>query len=207
MASFVIVVLFLTIYGIFRSSLSQQTMPTGMQTQCMLYPDMLTTLMTMVNQNKQKLAELEGEIEACKNKAKICYGEQLISGSQYRIPDSSLRVSSIWDNNHGPHRARLGTPRSGASRGAWSARSNNHDQWIQADLGEVMIVNGVITQGRNDVAQWVSSYKLFYSRNGLNMTEHYLLLTGNTDNRGTLISQCALMSSGVRHSLRTFHWS
>ncbi|CAH1802614.1 unnamed protein product [Owenia fusiformis] len=50
--------------------------------------------------------------------------------------------------------------------GAWVPLTVNGNQWIQADLGSLMQVNGVVTQGRADYNQWVTSYKVYYSTDG-----------------------------------------
>ena len=44
-----------------------------------------------------------------------------------------------------------------------------------------MCVNGVVTQGRNEYAQWVTSYKLSYSTDGTSFTELSQVFTGNDD--------------------------
>ncbi|XP_031562905.1 uncharacterized protein LOC116298543 [Actinia tenebrosa] len=102
-------------------------------------------------------------------------------GMQSRaIPDSRITVSSKWDSNHGPDRARLGATRSGRKIGAWSAKSNDAGQWIQVDLGKVTKVTRIATQGRSDYSQWVKTYLLQYSTNGVQFS-NYGLLTGNKD--------------------------
>ncbi|CAH1791242.1 unnamed protein product [Owenia fusiformis] len=98
-----------------------------------------------------------------------CMGMLLVNGLRHRVPDSELTASSMIDNGHGPHRARLGTQMEGANmRGGWSAKIKDQNQWIQADLGKIMQVFGVITQGRISTVhyQWVTSYKVSYSTNG-----------------------------------------
>lgn len=47
------------------------------------------------------------------------------------IPDNAITVTSQWDGNHGPDRARLNTVKSGVKRGAWSTRYNDVGQFIQ----------------------------------------------------------------------------
>ena len=47
------------------------------------------------------------------------------------IPDSSLSASSEYDSNHGARRGRLNVVSVGALKGAWSARTNDANQWIQ----------------------------------------------------------------------------
>ncbi|CAH1794009.1 unnamed protein product, partial [Owenia fusiformis] len=87
--------------------------------------------------------------------AKVHCTEQLISGNIYHVDDARLSASSTWDERHGVQRSRLNTPGNSTLVGAWSARINDLNQWIQVDLGEVMLVSGVITQGRPDYIQWV----------------------------------------------------
>lgn len=49
----------------------------------------------------------------------------------------------------------------------WSPRTNNNQQYIQVDLRAVTKVTGVATQGRGNADQWVTSYKLRCSQNGV----------------------------------------
>ena len=73
--------------------------------------------------------------------------------------------------HHGPKRGRLHIKRTGSDRGSWSASQNNANQWIQVDLiGQLTRVTGIATQGRysqNDIYQWVTSYNLQYSNDGV----------------------------------------
>ncbi|XP_033111516.1 lactadherin-like [Anneissia japonica] len=82
------------------------------------------------------------------------------------IPADQLTASSEWDPSHGSQRARLNTILNSEGIGAWSAKFNDLDQWIQVDLGTLKNVQGVITQGRNRYNQWVTSYEVRYSVNG-----------------------------------------
>ena len=36
-------------------------------------------------------------------------------------------------------------------------------QWLQMDLGPATLVNGIVTRGRGDKKNWVTSYSLSYS--------------------------------------------
>jgi hypothetical protein len=57
---------------------------------------------------------------------------------------------------------------------AWWAISNDLNQWIQMDAGQVKVINGVVTQGRPDYVwggrhpgwQWVTSYFIETSSDG-----------------------------------------
>ena len=83
------------------------------------------------------------------------------------IQDSQITASSFNDDghDHGPHRARLDLQREGNKRGAWSAGSNDVNQWIQVDLRAITSVSGIVTQGRSDSNQRVTAYKVQYGNN------------------------------------------
>jgi ABC-type sugar transport system ATPase subunit len=49
---------------------------------------------------------------------------------------------------------------------AWSVRTCNVNQWMQIDTGEVQSISGVVTQGRRDAAQWVTSVRVQVDRCG-----------------------------------------
>ena len=72
-----------------------------------------------------------------------------------------------WDSNHGRTNARLDKPAGGGKTGAWSAKSNNVNQWIQVTfLGDTR-VTALGIQGRSDLDQWVTSYRVSYSHDGI----------------------------------------
>ena len=83
------------------------------------------------------------------------------------ILDGQISASSQWDCNHSAIQGRLFFQATGAKQGGWSAGRNNPDEWLQVDLGSQWTkVTGIATQGRNGYDQWVTSYKLQYSKNG-----------------------------------------
>lgn len=47
--------------------------------------------------------------------------------------------------------------------GAWSTLNLLQGQWIQVDLDDITMVTKIGTQGRSDIAQWVTEYKVSYS--------------------------------------------
>eukprot|EP00057_Strongylocentrotus_purpuratus_P015715 XP_011670189.1 PREDICTED: EGF-like repeat and discoidin I-like domain-containing protein 3 [Strongylocentrotus purpuratus] len=74
----------------------------------------------------------------------VCHRSGPESGT---IPDSSLTASSEYTDNHAPKRARLNLARVGLLRGAWSARVNDINQWIQVFDGnsdEDTVVNNTL---------------------------------------------------------------
>ena len=84
------------------------------------------------------------------------------------ISDAQISASSQWDGNHGPHRARLNRKQEGNKKGAWSSLKNDIYQWLQVDLGTYTTVTRIATQGRSDMSQWVTKYRLQYSEDGVN---------------------------------------
>ena len=51
--------------------------------------------------------------------------------------------------------------------GAWLARTQDQNQWLQVKFAQRVEIRRVATQGRPNSNQWVTSYKLNYSSDGL----------------------------------------
>jgi hypothetical protein len=49
---------------------------------------------------------------------------------------------------------------------AWCAASNDLNQWVQMDAGQVKVINGVVTQGRQRYENWVTSHFIEISSDG-----------------------------------------
>ena len=77
-----------------------------------------------------------------------------------KFPDAIFTASNSIDN-HTPEKARL------FSRSSWCASSNveNH---LDIDFGVVYVINGVTIFGDAVSENWVTSYKLSYTRDGKN---------------------------------------
>lgn len=88
-----------------------------------------------------------------------------------RIKNAAITASSQWARKHASWLARLHRPRRGRLMGAWSARHNNYNQWLQVDTGRSMKVTGIATQGRQDANQWVTAYYLYYSSDGVSFAK------------------------------------
>ena len=84
-----------------------------------------------------------------------------------RITRSMLTASSMYNHYYGPWCARLQAQNRGQTRGGWIAKYRNTKQWLQVDLGTVSIVKRIATQARYDANQWVTSYTVSYSNNGV----------------------------------------
>ena len=83
------------------------------------------------------------------------------------ISDSQISASSEWDPNHSSSNSRLFyTPHNGRT-GAWSSKTNDINQWLQIDFKRPTAIVGISTQGRAGTTQFVKSYTLSYSQDGL----------------------------------------
>jgi hypothetical protein len=71
--------------------------------------------------------------------------------------ESERSYSSVWDDN-APGMGHAQSMLDSAQ--AWSAQTNEVGQYMTISLGSVQTVTGVITQGRSESSQWVTSYKV-----------------------------------------------
>ena len=84
-----------------------------------------------------------------------------------KIPSSAITASSSYDAGLGPNSARLNSP------SAWAIGNQaTPPHWLQVDLGGIMAVKGVATQGRRLVNQWVTSYFVSYSVDGIEWVKY-----------------------------------
>ena len=85
------------------------------------------------------------------------------------ITDGQITASSELSSDHIASFARLNRVKEGNRGGSWSAKTNDVNQWLQIELGsEYTNVTRISTQGRSDLDQWVETYKLQYSDDGVN---------------------------------------
>ena len=85
------------------------------------------------------------------------------------ISERQMSSSSQLDDAHAAVQGRLNSRTTEDKGGSWSAASNNRNQWLEIDLDSQNInVTRVATQGRHDSSQWVTKYKLQYSKDGVN---------------------------------------
>lgn len=125
------------------------------------------------------------------------------------IAGEKITASSIWDENHHPGRARLFTRREGKLIGSWSAKTNDLNQWIQAELNDLSKVTRIATQGRQEHDQWVKSYALQYSTDGTSFKtyDEGQVFRGNSD-RNTVVENYispAIIAKFVRILPRAWH--
>uniref|UniRef100_A0A8C6TZX9 Carboxypeptidase X (M14 family), member 1a n=1 Tax=Neogobius melanostomus TaxID=47308 RepID=A0A8C6TZX9_9GOBI len=83
-----------------------------------------------------------------------------------RVHDSQIRASSTLRTGLGPHRGRLniqsGIEDGDMYDGAWCARHEDKNQWLEVDAVHLTKFTGVILQGRNSIWSWdmVETYKV-----------------------------------------------
>ena len=51
--------------------------------------------------------------------------------------------------------------------GCWVPRTNDQYQWLQIDLYRQLLVSGVVIQGRVDIKEWITTYKVEYALDGV----------------------------------------
>jgi hypothetical protein len=84
-----------------------------------------------------------------------------------RIPDSRIKASSEWPGgNWGPRYSRLHGDK------CWFAHPPDDNQWLQIDFKYKATVTEILTQGRTQYDQWVKSYTIAYSDDGVNFTTY-----------------------------------
>ncbi|XP_078702138.1 lactadherin-like [Branchiostoma floridae x Branchiostoma belcheri] len=70
----------------------------------------------------------------------------------------SWSASSEGDSRQSADRADIKTLETASLAGAWSAATNDYDQWLMANLGIVTLIFGIATKGRNYSPDWPLGY-------------------------------------------------
>ena len=84
------------------------------------------------------------------------------------ITDDQVTASSQFSTRVAPYNARLNLQALPDRQGSWSAGTDDVNQWLQFDLGDQYTsVTRVATQGRQDHTEWVTTYNLQYSDDGV----------------------------------------
>ncbi|XP_066026371.1 uncharacterized protein [Pocillopora verrucosa] len=134
-----------------------------------------------------------------------CSGEEALGLESGLITDQQITASSSWDTAHGKQNARLNRQAARGKTSAWSAGSNDLNQWLQIDFGRNVKITKLATQGRNDYGnQWVKSYTFAYSADGSNVLQAYKenevdkVFTGNAD-QNTVVTHVLLQPITARY--------
>ncbi len=69
------------------------------------------------------------------------------------------------------------------SRSAWCAGVGKKDEWLQMDTGKVQAIQGIVTQGRRNADQWVTTFRIMVSEdlNSWRSVECGRIFDGNVD--------------------------
>ena len=98
------------------------------------------------------------------------------------ITDRQIGASTEWNVNYSPSGSRLNTVKKGNKYGAWTARKNDNNPFLQIELGDNKTkVTRIATQGSSDWDEWVKTYKLQYSDDGVNF--QYYREQGQTEDK------------------------
>ena len=84
------------------------------------------------------------------------------------IQDSQISASSQYNSGYAAKHGRLHLPAGSGNAGSWTAGLGDSNRWLQVDLGSLVSVAGIATQGRNGNSQWVKTYKLQYGEDDQN---------------------------------------
>ncbi|WAR14241.1 HMCT-like protein [Mya arenaria] len=83
------------------------------------------------------------------------------------VSDSQLSASTSFNFTFETTNGRLMQQPSGTNGGAWMPRFFDTQQFIQVDFGQPEKISGVVTQGRQDTDQWVESFLIETSLDGI----------------------------------------
>ena len=78
-----------------------------------------------------------------------------------RLTPGDISASTYYNAHLAPWYGRLNHVYS------WSVRTRNTGQWLKVNFGYITRFKGIATQGRSNSNQWVKSYFVTYSRDGV----------------------------------------
>ena len=112
------------------------------------------------------------------------------------ITDEQITASSEWSSTHAPSLARLNRVKEGNKAGSWAAKTNDVNQWLQIELGsDYTKVTRIVTQGRSDYDQWIKTFKLQYSEDGVNY--QFYREQGQTEDKVFPLKKTYFLAQGV----------
>ena len=89
------------------------------------------------------------------------------------IPDSAITASSKLDQQYEGRNARLHFKGLPGRVAAWVALKTNELQWLQVTFGNWTKVDGVAIQGRHTIEQWVKTFTMSFSFDGLLFKDYH----------------------------------
>ena len=104
-------------------------------------------------------------------------------GISYGDFDDKITASSQYNDNHSVKGCKLNKAMTNGHASSWCAASNDcENPQIQVDLGEEYWINAISLQGRGDMAQWVTKFRIRYSLTGEKNLRNLCVFGGNKDN-------------------------
>jgi hypothetical protein len=100
--------------------------------------------------------------------------------------EESRSYSSVWGDNA------IGTGHAQSmldSAKSWSTKANEVGQWMQIDLGVVSAVHGIVSQGRKEADQWVTTYTVTVSVDAQSWKALGITFTGNSDRNTKVVTR------------------
>ena len=88
------------------------------------------------------------------------------------IPDTALTSSTCHSAPYCAQYSRLN------STTAWVPLTSNQDEWLQVNLNSSHVITSIITRGRSDLNQWMTSYTVSYSRDSLTWSQYLDVYSG-----------------------------
>lgn len=87
--------------------------------------------------------------------------------------DVQIRTSTNADTNHTGPAARLSPIRPGVQIACWKPAVMDTNQYIQVDLGNILVIRGVTTMGNPDAQEWVTVYQVSYGMQVNSVSNYY----------------------------------
>ena len=98
-----------------------------------------------------------------------CYTKPAGISDQGKISDHQMTASSQYGTGYQAAYGRL----NGNRGDGWCAKeATRNDDWLQVDLGKIIDVCAIATQGDRNGNEWVTVFKLSYSTDGNNWTPY-----------------------------------
>lgn len=89
------------------------------------------------------------------------------------IVSSQITSSSELDETAKARNARLKLEEiDGENVGAWIASSDDTTPWLKVDLKSNATLRAISTQGRSDADEWITTYEVSYSIDGLTFEKY-----------------------------------
>ena len=119
--------------------------------------------------NHSTFNDLTRKFDAIYVEADDCYTKPVGISDQGKISDNQMTASSQYGTGYQAAYGRL----NGNRGDGWCAKeAARNDDWLQVDLGKLIDVCAIASQGDRNGNEWVTAFKLSYSTDGNNWTPY-----------------------------------